>query len=42
MMVVLLTERRVLLVVAAAVRLSLDVNLVLTLIDSQVDESGLQ
>ena len=42
MMVVLLTERRVLLAVAAAVRLSLDVNLVLTPIDSQVDESGLQ
>ena len=42
MMVVLLSERRVLLAVAAAVRLRLDVNLVLTLIDSQVDESGLQ
>ena len=42
MMVVLLTERLVLIAVAAAVRLSLDVNLVLTLIDSQVDESGLQ
>ena len=41
MMAVHLTERQVLLAVAA-VRLSLDVNLVLTLIDSQVDESGLQ
>jgi hypothetical protein len=41
MMVVHLTGRRVLLAVAAAVRLSLDVNPVLTLIDLQVDESGL-
>jgi hypothetical protein len=37
-----LTGRRVLLAVAVAVRRSLDVNPVLTLIDLQVDESGLK
>lgn len=41
MMVVHLTEHRMTLA-AAAVRLSLDVNPVLTPIDSQVDESDLQ
>jgi hypothetical protein len=44
MMAVHLTGRRVLLAVAVAVavRRSLDVNPVLTLIDLQVDESGLK
>jgi hypothetical protein len=42
MMAVHLTERRILPAVAAAVRLNLDVSPVLTLIDLQVDESGLK